>query len=246
MISWRERRRIREIEECRHKISARVLPTGPNARGWGARIWGGLNSPLFITILSSVVIGLGASALTDQQNCRAQVSQTSERYSRLSAEVHQREARFFDAVVNAHSDAELNQTLSLIGSTAPYRYLEFKDRTLAELEDEYRLLKSKLNPVRAIWGNFRWDSAVWSWSDDTETSEKWKKILITKDAQKEIDSAQALFQRLLDGASVDATSLRRSVAMLQEIRDFSRFEDVFLAAGGQCSLWQSAKTRIGI
>jgi hypothetical protein len=143
MISWREKRRICESEEYRRKIS----PPAPESARRG-RVWGYLNSPFSIWVLSTLVIGLVASVLTDQQSCRARVTQTSERYSRLSAEVHQREARFFDAVAKARSGEELNQALLLIGPTAPYRYLEFRDRTLAELEDEYRLLKIELSPFR--------------------------------------------------------------------------------------------------
>ena len=104
-----------------------------------------MNSAFGIWLLSTVVVGFSAAVWADNQNCRVQTANLSERYSRIAAEVEQRVVSLCQAVLKADSDQQANSALSsLTGSQVPYRYLEFKDRTLDDLEEEYFDLAEKL------------------------------------------------------------------------------------------------------
>jgi hypothetical protein len=193
---------------------------------WGhlmRQLWSFLNSAFGIWLLTTVVVGFSAAVWADNQNCRVRTANLSERYSRIAAEVEQRVVSLCQAILKADSYQQAKSALSSsTGSKVPYRYLEFKDRTLDDLEEEYFDLAEKLEFPRGKPGQRSPTMKL------QESQIAWERIKLAISGEP---LGMAELKRLAEGIVASRPDIHRL--------------DLDRAYGYQCSIWNSVKSALG-
>lgn len=132
MLSYRERRQLEQEEALRNKL--RGANTPERKRHW---FIAAINAPLAIWFLSAGALGVWSAVFNGMQACRADAEQTLTHYQRLETEIFDRLRDLYGAILRAKSLKELIDSPALVKRQDGYVYVEFKGRTLKDLEDEY-------------------------------------------------------------------------------------------------------------
>lgn len=121
------------------------------------RVLRALNAPITIWVLSVVAVGIIGSVYTEMQHCRVEADRAAVNFHRLGTEIANRRRALYDAIQNSSSIDELRAAGVVRDWASQYTYLEFKDRTIKDLEDEYLRLGRQLRYSRPVWW---WDMMV--------------------------------------------------------------------------------------
>lgn len=98
-------------------------------RHWFFRL---VNSPSFLWLATALLITLGGAYLTNYQQCDREASAIADSYSRLKTEINGRIEYIQGIFKDAKTLAEIREALS---KPFPWKYAEFRDKTLFELQE---------------------------------------------------------------------------------------------------------------
>lgn len=101
-----------------------------------------VNSALFLWLLSACVITFGSFYFTTYQQCIREANADSDRYYRLSREVFNRKEYIAGIVVKNKNFEELRVSFA---KSIPHVYIEFKDRSLFDLQRELDKIEVKID-----------------------------------------------------------------------------------------------------
>jgi hypothetical protein len=135
------------------------------------KVWRRLNAPITIWLLTVVAVGIVGAIYQDVERCRTEADHVVATYQRLSTEIGTRYGDLAHAIHEADTVAELRKSAVVQNWDQQYTFLEFKGRTLTDLEDEYWRVAVKLRHVpKLLWKlqNENMENAVALWSSVSE------------------------------------------------------------------------------
>jgi hypothetical protein len=100
-----------------------------------------INSAFFLWLLSASVLTFGSFYFTTYQQCVRDANSDSDKYFRLAREVFNRKEYVASVVAKTKSFSELIKYLKPL----PYVYVDFKDRSLFDLQRELNKIEIKID-----------------------------------------------------------------------------------------------------
>jgi hypothetical protein len=133
MLTSQERKKIRDEESFR--ASVRAASGQREQRGGFLKA---INSPIFLWLLSTIVIGTFASLYTERKACVSSTEDTMAHFAKLQTEIFNRLA-----TTPLHENPDPEAISKFLSSRAQFTFVEFDRRTLADLTIEFSELISR-------------------------------------------------------------------------------------------------------
>lgn len=99
-----------------------------------------INSPIFIWLLSALFLAFGGAYVTQYQQCSREADRLRNQYYHLAGEIYIRQERVAAAVEGAASIDDIKLALKSL----PSLYADLKDRSLFELNREFRQIEARI------------------------------------------------------------------------------------------------------